>query len=272
MNEFFSRNWSLIIVVAVLFIALGLASRLDQVNMPGRELSITLVDILPFELGEGADGVQVSLDVDGVPAQEACLTVVWIRNTGNVPIEKDDYEEDIQFFPRNDAAIVKILYELMPEDINMELSYDSKRASLSPALLNPGDQVIMHVFTTGEPPDWGLDARVAGVRQLAGEDMGRDVAHGDQGLFIFGAVVCSLFNLVLASLFLRTDSQARYVVIGKRTAIVNFGFVALTTLMAYVSLVLNHGASFFTSQLVLAAFALLAVLGAWLAFRLPDRQ
>ncbi len=272
MNEYLTRNWPLVVVVIVLLIAMGMSSWIVQTNLPGKGLEFRLVDMLPFDSMDHIDGPKIGLTVDGKKVDNAYLSTLLIKNSGNIPLNQDDYEEPMHIHIENDAQVVQVRYVLLPEFINTDINFTSESVVITPALLNPGDAIILQVFTEGPEPDLEVDARVAGVHSYFSKNVFVDHFWGEIGWLTYLVFVFCLFNLLLLAMLLKTDANARYVVLSKAAGAVVFGSMTLVTLYVYFSLMVDHGLTFYASKWLLLAFTLAALLVAWQVLRFTEKE
>jgi hypothetical protein len=93
---------------------------------------------------------KVKITYIGLPTKILQLVRLKIINTGNQPIKKDDYEEQITIVDHkiNRDGRVSGFYtfdfpEKSPKDLNHGIIAYNKRHALKPLLLNPGDSLTI---------------------------------------------------------------------------------------------------------------------------------
>lgn len=271
MNEYFYHNWPILVVIVVILISMGISNWIVNVNFPDKGLEFKVEEMIAFKPVKEKSGPEISIFVDGEPVKDAFLTTVVVRNTGAYAIQRDDYEEPIQFHMLNAARIVQASYVLDPEYINADLTFSENQAVLSPALLNPRDRITVQLFTIGVKPELGVDARVEGVHTIIRDDALVAPYWGEVGWIHYLIYILTLFNLLLVALLMKANSGTRYLVMHKSAGCALLGSLALVSLYTYFSLMADHAMTVFASKLLLLGVSLLALLGAWQAMRVSEK-
>lgn len=264
MNDFLDKYWSSVICVAFLIVSLALVTWLSSSNLPGKGLLFKLVSRTPLEVSDQTKNPPMDVYIAGKPVNKPFLTTVIVKNTGNIPILRDDYETPIKISVKNDAKIVQVHYELEPRDINTKMTYSEKDITLTPALLNPGDNIFVQVFTTDVKPDLFVGARIMGVDKIVTKEWEVNQEHwGEIGWVHFMFFLLNIFVFLIIAIIMRTDSQGKYVLIPRKTAGLLFVSIGILAIFEYFTLLVDHGRTVFSSRLLLIATVLVAYVGAW---------
>jgi hypothetical protein len=94
------------------------------------------------------------------------LIQVKVENIGNQVIRGGDYEQPIKFvFPSESKIVEAAVSESNPPNIGMTVQTEENIATLSPALLNAGDRVILRFLVVDMPSDFNEQPfQIAGGR------------------------------------------------------------------------------------------------------------
>jgi hypothetical protein len=109
----------------------------------------------------------------GKPVGDLREVILKLRNTGNVPIEVKDYENnnpiEINFGAKAEVLKAELL-ETVPIGLKVraEASFklDRVKVHLEPLLLNAQDSITIRVLLSGYNSDLNVVARIAGVKQI----------------------------------------------------------------------------------------------------------
>lgn len=209
---------------------------------------------------------KIELRVNGKIVPQPYISTVIVKNTGNIPIARDEFDTPIQITIKNETKIVQLRHRLIPTDINTHLSFSASKASIAPALLNPGDTVIIEMFTTGGEPVFDVGARIEGVKKIVSEDL-FDPYWGEIGWVQYGSFLISLIGMFIITLAMQANLHSRYVIISRKTAMAFYVCSSLVCLNAYFSMLVDHSRSFFSSRMLLIAMSLLMLLVAMSVLR-----
>lgn len=107
-----------------------------------------------------------------VPARNAVVLQVHVRNTGNRPILETDFREPLSFSfgPNNEIMDVNIVLS-EPAQLNVAISLKENTAVIAPILLNPEDRfsirfVIVQHAVTPIADAFRAEGRIAGVQDI----------------------------------------------------------------------------------------------------------
>lgn len=107
------------------------------------------------------------------PAANLSLFQLRLDNTGNRAIRTEDYEKPIRIaFPSQSTVVEASVVESRPRGIEITAQIDRNSVTLSPALLNPGDRVLLRFLVVDVPADVNgspftiEEARIVGVKDI----------------------------------------------------------------------------------------------------------
>ncbi len=275
MNDFLSRNWPTVLVAAFIILALSLANWVNKANQPGTGLEFKLVSISPLRSHHGEYQSKLKLLLDDQPVSTPQITVLQVRNTGSIPIEREDYETPIQIkvAQDNDAKIIGMHYDLIPEEINTEVTFESTKVTLTPALFNPGDMIFIHLLTAGAKPDFRYGARIKGIDNILSNSMENVGKFGENGWVELLFFTLSLFVLLLLTSLVKNSMEGRYVFMHRKTAVILFVTTAIVSLQDYFGMLVDNPNTFFSTRMLFLALFLLVLLIAWWCIRaLEDKN
>lgn len=109
----------------------------------------------------------------GKPVSDLRQVVLKLRNTGNVPIEVKDYENNnpIEFDFGTKAEVLNAeILETIPMSLKdraeASLELENGKVRFEPLLLNARDCITIRVLLAGFNGDLNVIARIAGVQQI----------------------------------------------------------------------------------------------------------
>lgn len=152
-----------LIAIAALAVSIWVYLRQRQ----RKRLVIGTVARLPLvALGRrGIPGLEVTFE--GRRIENATIFIIQVQSVGNTPIIPSDYEAPISFRFGDSARVLNVeIVDPRPGDLAVIPTGDGPVVTLSPHLLNPGDEFRVRVLV--ENPGGGPEARarIAGVQKL----------------------------------------------------------------------------------------------------------
>ena len=114
---------------------------------------------------------KIKILYEGTPIWRVHLVVVRIHNSGNVPIQKSDYERPLSISFGEDSRILSAeVTETSPENLDVTIDPSEDCLILEPLLLNSRDSITLKVLVSEFRSDLEVDARIVGVKQVRCED------------------------------------------------------------------------------------------------------
>jgi hypothetical protein len=175
--------------VAAVVVAIGLfvvQSRKQQKSLGYQKSERALVHV-----GAEARG-KVRIQYEGEEVSDVHLVEIILRNTGNVPIARDDFDRPVIFsFPETTKLLPATLTAVgYPEEIRPAASLSNGAITVEPMLLNPGDRITVGILASGlsTSEEIGIDVRVLGIREVVETIERPQSAYAKAGLGVVGAV------------------------------------------------------------------------------------
>jgi hypothetical protein len=117
---------------------------------------------------------EVKISYMGIESKTLQLIRFKIINTGNQPINPEDFKVPLTFFPDKkmrdgDITGLNVLTfpETSPKDLRPEVIYHNKRQGIRPLLLNPGDSITVELINIDEYDNKAIldvQGRISGVK------------------------------------------------------------------------------------------------------------
>lgn len=109
---------------------------------------------------------RVQVTFDGNPVQDVRMILIYLRNSGNVPIEESDYIQPLGFRFGKEARILSAeVVKTKPENMQVSIEADRNGITLKPDVFNGGDALALKVLLTGNS-EVRPEGRVKGVSRL----------------------------------------------------------------------------------------------------------
>jgi hypothetical protein len=160
-------------------------------------------------------GIQVSLN--GVALHDPHLVVLIVRNNGNVPIKRDDFEKPLRVeFPGNNKILSAEVAHKDPEDLQVSLDVKQKFILIRPLLLNDKDWMVIQVLIDGSSNPQ-MSGRIAGVHSIQKSELRTTSSRGTSGssggssvgLVVLGLAVGAGISIASSALLLRNRRGSR---------------------------------------------------------------
>lgn len=212
-----------------------------------QNISNTLV--LPFvDVGEQVKG-KLQIFFEGKPVSDLRLIVFKLWNSGNVPIDVKDYENNnpinINFGEKSEILNVEIL-ESEPNDLRpraeASVKVDNGNINLEPLLLNSGDTVTFKVLLIKSSDELvAVSGRISGVKKIL--ELDTVLERNTRSIVvaaIFGITALCLFTMSLTVYILNVFSLLKIPI--STSLVVIFGMLGLV--FGVVSVMVSIFASF----------------------------
>lgn len=186
-------DWKFIFTI-VIAIAIGLLTPYLQgiYDSQAKSLRVNLVDSIGLD-PPGAKlvpGLQVTLN--GELISSPVVTVLELENDGSKPILTSEFEGPIQLSIENEAKLIEArVAGASQRSLTTSLEFDSKTVRLQPLLLNPKDNIVLTLLTSGDIPMFVPQARIAGVSSIKLELMDNNPKRTKSGWIMYAiGIVC----------------------------------------------------------------------------------
>ncbi|PMM38846.1 hypothetical protein [Vibrio lentus] len=171
-----------------------------------------------------AEGSGISIIANGQELEQLYVTNILVENTGDIPINRHDYDSKIEIlFPENPNIISTSVIDEYPDSLNVQHESTDTFIEVEGLLLNPQDAFTLQLVSHGEINELIVKSRISGVREIedvhSGTERGLYVSFESENLSIHLLQVDNIWfvlllvisNFVLGYWFeLLTQSKARW--------------------------------------------------------------
>ncbi|MDQ3649371.1 MAG: hypothetical protein M3458_03645 [Acidobacteriota bacterium] len=150
-------------------------------------LAALLISILPFVIARkrkaiayyffsstplsAEDDDKLRIVYDGKPVENVGTVFVRLYNSGNLPIQPDEFYSPVTIRFGGESQILRVRYAAYPSPFDMAIEVQSNTLSLAPVMLNKRDGINIHALVAGFDGKVDVSARVTGVPRIKGFDM-----------------------------------------------------------------------------------------------------
>jgi len=131
------------------------------------EKSLEYVIVSRSELiGEELSIKDLELKIKGESVNKLMLYTFRIRNSGSVPIKKDDFERPISINVPDDTKIyLARLKKKLPENLTLKYEINNNKLLIEPLLLNSDEEFEMELFSSSNAYPT-IDVRIVGISKI----------------------------------------------------------------------------------------------------------
>lgn len=157
MNDFLKKNikW---IVSTILMIIIPLITY-HYTNNELKQIVISASETIDLISSGNANDLKVSLN--GKELTNPRVTRITIKNTGNVPLKKSDFQEDLEIL-NNIKSYSVLISNSEPENLGIRMVSKDEKIIISPFLLNPEEHFTIQLITDYFTPSCKILARLTG--------------------------------------------------------------------------------------------------------------
>jgi len=214
----------------VTFVGIPVTVALALVLRKRKQLSYEILSHVPLLNVEEAIQGRVKILFDGQPVGNVQLVEVKIKNSGNVPVLRTDYERPISLHFGDGSTILSAeVSERDPDNLGASVRADEGRVNLNPVLLNAGDWATIKVLVSQVTKHVQIDGRVIGVRRLLDER--GHVSWLDAMVFI--CMGLWLLGTLSGAILTAFDVPISKAVL--RVALISFGLASILACVSIVS-------------------------------------
>lgn len=162
-----TKDWKWVIAVTVTLLTGAIPVLLSFIDKPVKGIaydywSYPLADV--STLTEDSSFVVLYNDIE-IDSLSSLIFVV--HNSGNVPIERENYETNISLTLEGGATILSArTAATFPEEIPTSVRHSGDTITLEALLLNPGDEIRIQGLVTGTVDDHNVRVRISGVEKI----------------------------------------------------------------------------------------------------------
>ncbi|EMD1213029.1 hypothetical protein [Vibrio alginolyticus] len=123
---------------------------------------------------------ELEIKYDNVRLDNPHIVGIKLTNSGDVPIERQDFDSQLNIVFDKDAKVLGHKFvKVKPEEIELVSTSENHQISINPTLLNSGDSFILEVLLDGKSPDFTVSARISGIDGLAQKER-----SGKDGIYL----------------------------------------------------------------------------------------
>lgn len=215
-------------IVALLTILISIAIYIAQRRR--KDLSYEILANVPLLTVEEDTVGELQLLFREAPVKGTRLFLARIVNTGNVPVNAEDYDAPITVRFRDRVQVLSaVITEQSPSNLNVSAQPATTSVSFSKNLLNPGDSFSCRVLLSNYSKGFAVESRVAGVSRIHPVEFGGWTGSAIMllGIVMFFTVV-TLFPSPSPRVGPRLDEIPYYPVI---IALLGFAMMILGTVL-----------------------------------------
>jgi hypothetical protein len=154
--------------VMAILVAIGLFWL--QARRQRKSLGYEVTDRALVQVGPEARG-KVQIQYEGVEVTNVHFLQVVLRNTGNIPILREDFEREILLSLSDSIELLPSTLTAVgtPEEIEPVATLSDTTIRIEPALLNPDDRITIGILTSGgfaSRSDIDVEMRIAGIPEI----------------------------------------------------------------------------------------------------------
>jgi hypothetical protein len=160
-------GWQFLVgsLLAVVTIIVSVAVYMKQRQR--KRLSYQIVSNTPLLSVEEEIKKDLVIQYKGKEVKEVDLLVVRIVNTGNIPIDKKDFDRPITLDLGEEAQILTAeISDKKPDELQPSINVEQSKVKLEPILLNQGDEITFKMLVAGLAKDIKFDLRIFGVKKI----------------------------------------------------------------------------------------------------------
>lgn len=174
LDTYFNIDVRLFAPLATLF-GVSVSSILWRLNQQKKVLSFQLLSRQSLVTIRGHARRKVKVTFDGLPVDNSQLVMFRIFNSGNKPINAKDFETDLSLCMNPEAEIVHAdVAETTPRDLEERVrvkgdpaplikSVGRGKLVLNPALLNPGDEIVLQLLVNNLTEQLTIKGHIEGI-------------------------------------------------------------------------------------------------------------
>lgn len=198
-----SFDWKFVFTSILTLAGLAIPFYLGQVDLSSRALTVRLISSSTLQSPSSAQFRDLQITLNGIAIPSPYLSSFELENTGSKPILSTDFERPIQIVSENGQKFVSAqLVGTDPQGIPVNITVGETGISIPPFLFNPNDIVSFSIITSGTAPQFSVNSRIAGVKEVRYEDFA--TRKGNLKLLIISAIVAVISMLFYVALAFKT--------------------------------------------------------------------
>ena len=188
--------------------------------------AISMKIVYPIELLSFKEGITDKLKVtyDGNEVENVSVSTFQFINTGNLTIEKSDFEEPIKMNLDSNVRILNAeISDTNPQNLKLKMTFSPSVVTLNPDFLNAKDSFTLKLITDKSFEKFYLDYRIIGVSEIKSATVPSHEFKVLRASFVF--MILSFFGGALAYLFTQNNLFLAIFVIGFISFIFITGYI-----------------------------------------------
>jgi len=195
-----------IIGTIIALVAIFISIILFYFGKKTKRLSYDIVSNNPILLKKEDIKGKLEIFFNGKSVEDVYLIVIKLINSGNVPIETDDYEKPIVInFGKNAQILTVEVTETDPSGISVPIHTHKNKFEINPVLLNKSDSINFKILVSKfSNSDITFDGRIVGVKEIRKMTENKAffiVLASGMSVMLFGAVYTSIVRTVNKDFF-----------------------------------------------------------------------
>lgn len=164
-SVFLDKKWTILLIVSIIGFVLPILN--DFVYRETKGLTSYIISNVPVVDVNDLQYDDLEILHLGKPLKKLSVLSIGIRNSGTMPIAKDDFETPLKIILEGQAIPIKVkVTDSKPNDLNLSLILKTNEIVIQPTLWNNEDHAVIEALVTGELSGIHLTGRVKGVKEL----------------------------------------------------------------------------------------------------------
>lgn len=133
-----------------------------------KEISYEIASDMPlFLIGDEEEKGNLEIQYEGKDIEQAYVGTIQIFNSGNMPIEVDDFASPISVYSSKAGQILTAkIVDREPDDLDVSIDIKDGEVVLNPTLFNRGDALTLRIICTEPCAEMVAKGRIKGVKKI----------------------------------------------------------------------------------------------------------
>jgi hypothetical protein len=133
-----------------------------------KEFSYEIISDMPLiVVGEETEKGKLEIRYEGKEIEQAYTGIIKVFNSGNVPIDEDDFASPVAICSSETGQILTAeIVEREPDDLQASIDIIDGEVVLSPTLINGGDALTLRIICTTPCTGMIVKGRIKGVKRI----------------------------------------------------------------------------------------------------------
>lgn len=179
------------------------------------ELTVTLNTNIPVVSLQEKYSKDIEVFYQSTPVKSLNIKEISVENTGNTPIEKEDFDSPVEFIYQGSVLNGPAIVNKDPNSLQPKLNILSKdTVSLKPLLLNEGDKFSFRTYVANSldnNEEVKVNARIANLKDVTLQKAGTS-ENGEIPQFLLGIISALLASISIYAFYI-LGKRARSIVV-----------------------------------------------------------